>query len=270
MSLKSMMTSFTLLLTAVVTGCQGHQYTPFVARDESKTTDLAQRVVIEQKRVKKYVSEKKPLFVELGFDDEEQSDVDEHRLIRFPAQNRKLRTRKRNRTEDPPTATVQIKPEAAAVQREASLNRLVGHTNEEPIRLVNLAEASPPPAPSSESAISSGSEMGTTKTLSIDDQSPFGLQSYPIDLPATLRLAGADGCRLAWFFQDFDNDAIQGGGYIEGGFVGFELNDFTILSDPFSFFCVPRSDLNFGNGFPHRGDFNFNRHRAQFSNRVIL
>jgi len=129
MSLNSKLTFFTLLLTAGATGCQGYQQTPFVAQYNLNTADFVQGDVGKQKRPKKYVSEKKPLYVELGFGDDEQSSVDERPLRRFPSQNRKLRIRRRNKSKNPSVATK---------QQEAPQHRLVGHTNQEPTRFVNL------------------------------------------------------------------------------------------------------------------------------------
>jgi len=187
MSLKSFLTAFTLLLTAGVAGCQGYQYTSFVPRDKSKTADLAQRDVIKQKRVNQSSPEKNPLFAELGFDGDEQPPVDERTVRKFPAKNRKQTTRKNKIIKHHPVVTAPTKPEVVAEVQKPTQNRLVGHTSQEPTRLVSLAEGSIPPAP----GLSPDSETGSDQTFSIDDQIPFGLKSYPIDLPATLRLAGA-------------------------------------------------------------------------------
>ncbi|WP_298860639.1 TolC family protein [uncultured Gimesia sp.] len=187
MSLMSIMTSFTLLLCAGVAGCQGYQYTAFTPVEKSKAADFAQRDGIKQKRSQKYISEKKPLFVELGFDDDESSHVNKRTVRKFPAQNRQERIRKRKIVEHRPIEAVPNKPEVVIEIPKASENRLVGHTNVEPTRLVNLAETSIPPAP----GISVENETGSDPSFSIDDTIPFGLKSYPIDLPATLRLAGA-------------------------------------------------------------------------------
>ncbi len=179
MPFQSMLTSLTLLLFVGVAGCKGYQYQAFEPREKTNTSHIAYRGVIKKSVAKKSVPQKSPLISKLDFDPDQENLVEDTLPKPFPAQDQRETSWEKSIVEEHSVAISELKPKTVTDDAKASHNRLVSHIREESNPFISHVESSIPPAPGSE------------QKFSEEEKIPFGLKSHPIDLPATLRLAGA-------------------------------------------------------------------------------
>lgn len=179
MPFQSILTSLALLLFIGVAGCKGYQYQAFEPREKTNTSHIVYRGVIKKSVAKKSVPQKSPLISKLDFDPDQENLVEETLPKPFPVQDQRETSWEKSIVEEHSVAISELKPKTVADDAKASHNRLVSHIREESNPFISDVESSIPPAPGSE------------QKYSEEEKIPFGLKSQPIDLPATLRLAGA-------------------------------------------------------------------------------
>lgn len=179
MSSKSFLTSLTLLSSIGIAGCHGHQYTSFVPREKSNISQLAQRNITKKTQIaKKSLPEEAPLLSQLDFDSEQEPQSNKKQAPSIQVASQQFVSRKRNIVEKNSKAV--YKTTSPNPHHDEPQHKQVSHTLEQSPHLENQSAAFVPPAP------------GSDQDFSVGDQIPFGLKSYPIDLPATLKLAGAN------------------------------------------------------------------------------
>jgi outer membrane protein TolC len=178
MSLKSLSIILMMILFTVVTGCQG--YKSFSSRNQIGFSKLVELESSEEDSALKLSKKKKSLFSFFDTSRSEQEYLDDKKLYDFLKESDSLGSN--DKTEKVKTAESVHEEEAEITLREeeGSQNRLVFHTVDESIQLVTLADGDLPELAADE------------QVTPVEEPKKFGANSYPIDLPATLRLAGAD------------------------------------------------------------------------------
>ena len=181
MSIKLLLAIPTLTLCTAIAGCSVH--VSFAPRNQPDTASMAQTEKRQNSSLAKKESFRSKLshFNIFKFDHRKEQLVDSKPLNSF------LNKKQTNSSREQLTVAKQVtmpvnQPEADENIAEISNsnNKLVSHTQVEPTRLAPAVEVTVPPTPVGEEASSPIEEAG------------FGSSSYPIDLPTTLRLAGAE------------------------------------------------------------------------------
>ncbi len=178
MSLKSVSSILMLIPFTVVTGCQG--YKSFSSRNQLGSSKLVEMESAEEDFSLKLSKKKKPIFSFFDANRSEQELLDDKEMYDFLKESDSLGSS--DKTEKVKTAeSISEEETRIALQEEdGSQNRLVFHTLDGSIQLVNLVDGDLP-------------ELAADgQVVPVEEPKTFGANSYPIDLPATLRLAGAD------------------------------------------------------------------------------
>ena len=185
MSIKSLLALLTLTLCATIAGCSVH--VSFAPRNKpdaaslAKTEEPASSTPVETKSFSEKFSRLNPF----RFDRHQEKLVDSKPLHNFLEKKQAETTTEQITVAQKMTSNNNQQQVTKKIPDNSDLTHsLISHTQVEPTRLAPAVDVVVPPTP-----------VGEEASSPIEDVA-FGSSSYPIDLPATLRLAGADNWNI--------------------------------------------------------------------------